>query len=213
MSHPMQQSCGPFSRAIPRTGARAWQGLRYGLALMTVALSFGCASLAVYPDDSFAARTGKLVARVPLSLITLSASEFRIQRIESGEAFEAYVTDQREKIADARAKAAAATSYVEYQEWVGYADALELELEERTLQRRIAGGRGAASESTGAVGRPGEPDPAEAGEARDVGGGTRPPACVTRREGEALILECDTPASTTATGSAPGAAGESRSTP
>ena len=77
-----------------------------------------CASLAIRPEDSLGARMGKLGVRLPLSVLTLSLSEFQIQDIESGRKRDMFEVEQRARIDEARAKAAAATSYDEYLEWI-----------------------------------------------------------------------------------------------
>jgi len=103
--------------------------------------------------------------RLPLSLLTLSASEFQIQKLESGLEFEAYVRRMRQEIASARQDAAAADDYQEFRRFKDRADELEAELtvrlERRRLQREAAGGRAKSAR------------------------------CHSRSKGEAIVTECD----------------------
>ncbi len=132
----------------------------------------GCASLAVSPDDPTGVKVGKIVTRIPLTVLTLSLSEFQIQKLESGIQFESYVEAKRSEIAAARAKAAAAEEYAEFREWNDYADELEAELDGRIqLYERSRGSEGQRIRARGAGLRSAEvgddPDEAEPG----AGGG------------------------------------------
>ena len=135
----------------------------------------GCASLAIRPEDSLGARIGKLGVRLPLSVLTLSLSEFQIQDIESGRKRDMFEVEQRARIDEARAKAAAATSYDEYLEWIEYAGELEAELERRRAARKgttpASGGAGEAQDGS-----------------KDRSSST--PACVSTGEGQKVVTEC-----------------------
>ena len=140
---------------------------RLGIGCALLGALASCASLAVRPGDSSLERLGKYVVRVPLSLCTLSVSEYRIQAVESGRGFERYDAEQQGKIEDARARAADAETYGEYREWIEYAERLEMQLE----QLRAARAAGLEPE--------GEPVP----EPPDTG-------CVSRREGDRVEVDC-----------------------
>ena len=143
------------------------------LGSLALALIAGCSVLAVRPDDGRGARTIKYVVRAPLSLLTLSASEFRIQAIELDSGFDAYVALQESKIAVARAELVAAESYQEYQELALALRSLEAELAERIAVRR-------AAVEAGLVPGP-APEPREPPE----GAG-----CESRRRGDRIETRC-----------------------